>query len=104
MDDYYNFDYDEYKKSLNKHIDRSEIDKIKYPLVKQFLNDILLLGYKEAWEKNLDKIRSFNEPNLELDFNEIADISEWIKNSPTNNNDPQDEVPDFIINDLKSLQ
>ena len=104
MDDYYNFDYDEYKKSLNKHIDKSEIDKIKYPLVKQFLNDILLFGYNEAWKKNLDKIRNFNNPNLELDFNEIADISEWIKNSPTNDNDPQDEVPDVIMNDLQKLK
>jgi hypothetical protein len=99
MDKYYNFDYNKHKESLNKHIDKSEIDKIKNPLVKQFLNDILLFGYNEAWERNLDEIK-----NINIDFNDVADIAEWIKHSPTNNNNPQDDVPDYILNELEKLK
>jgi len=108
MDDYYNFDYEEYKKSKNKHLSHNIIKKIrnKYPLVADFISDMVLLGYKDTWSKWLSKIDSgaFKEFERDvLDLNEVSDITEWIKDSATNDNETQEDVPEPIINDLKKL-
>lgn len=106
MDDYYDFDYNKHKESQNKHIDVSIIEKIrnKHPLIASFMSDMVLYGNDKTWTKWIDKIRSgvFNIPN-NLDINDIADITEWIKNSDTNNNDSDTEVPEPILKDLEKL-
>lgn len=105
LDKEFNFDYDEHLKKQNCHIDRTEIDEIKYKYIKSFLSDILLLGFKEALEKYRENQDLNNELNkINFDFNDIYDISKWIKHSPTNDNQDTDEVPEQIKNDFEILK
>jgi ribosomal protein S18 acetylase RimI-like enzyme len=95
-------------KEVNNHIDPKTLNKIKLPIVKSFLMDMIKLGYTQTWEKYL-AYPEFNSVNkkinneLGIDFNEISDIAGWIRGAVDNENDPKEEVPDFIIQDLESL-
>jgi hypothetical protein len=110
LDDEFNFDYEKHIKNQNKHIKADVIKdiRIKNSIVADFLSDILLLGSDETWKKWL-KRSDYNDINnklvldFNLDFNDISDISTWIKNSPTNNNDILQDVPYNIKNDLNKL-
>lgn len=104
------FDYQKYKESQNKHIDIEnikQIKQIKYPVLKQFLSDIVLFDYEEGWKKNIDALKEFENTtefqNLNIDINDIAEIADWIKNSATNNNDPEIDVPEYIMKELNKL-
>ena len=101
------FDYQKYKESQNKHIDIETIKQIKYPVLKQFLSDIVLFDYEEGWKKNIDALKQFENTtefqNLNIDINDIAEIADWIKNSATNNNDPETDVPEYIMKELNKL-
>lgn len=108
LDKHYNFDYEVHQQSKDKHIRLETINKIPNPIIRMFLITMVKEGYSEAWSKFL-KSKGFMELNDELeathgfDFNDISDISEWIKGSPTNNNDPYDEVPEIINTHLNQL-
>lgn len=101
------FDYQKHKESQNKHINIEKIKQIKYPILKQFLSDIVLFDYDEGWKKNINKLKDFENSNefihLNIDLNDIAEIANWVKNSATNNHDPEINVPDYINNYLNKL-
>jgi hypothetical protein len=50
LDDLFGFDYKNYKESLSKHINPDELDKIKNPIVKSFLKQMIRYGYEKTWE------------------------------------------------------
>lgn len=90
---------------VNKHIDINIIDKIriKHPIVADFLTDMISIGYEKTWEK-YNKV--FNKKRYLLDkydFNDISEISNWIKNSVTNKNFIVDEPPQYIYDIIKTL-
>lgn len=88
-----------------KHFDKDVINKIriKHPIVASFLNDMIKIGYEKTWEK-YNKIFMKNKSLLnKYDFNDISEISEWIKDSVTNNNFIQDIPPQYIVDTLNEL-
>lgn len=102
LDKKFNFDYQKYKESISNHYDKSILDKIKNDTIKKFLKDMIVIGYTECWSKWIDYLRENNLLNI-YDFNDISEISNWIKGSVTNNNDPEDEPPYYITDLLNSL-
>jgi len=110
VDNELGFDYTEYKKSLNKHLSNEEsIDKIriKYPLCADFMSEIILFDYSDTWLKwkNNNKIKNIEQElqNTDIDINDLSDITEWIKNSATNNNSTTESVPDYILEYIQKL-
>lgn len=101
LDNYFNFDYNKYKESQNKHFNISIIEEIrkKHKFVADFMSDMCMFGYKTTWNKWLNDIDKYKQ----YDFNDISDICEWIKNSATNNNDPNTNVPEYIKTQLNKL-
>jgi hypothetical protein len=104
LDKKFNFDYKEYKESLSKHLSRDFIDEIKkkHPIVGSFLFDMVKYGYERTWELWADYLRE-NGLNNKYDFNDISEISFWIKDSVTNNNDIEDEPPHYVTELVASL-
>lgn len=104
LDTEFNYTHQE----VNHHIEQSKIENIQIPLVKAFLIDMVSIGYSKTWKKYL-KYPEFKEANdrllrdLDLDFNEVSDIAQWVQNASENDNDPNEEVPDVIIQDLNKL-
>jgi hypothetical protein len=89
----------------NKHINPSMIDKIKDKNVMGFIKDITNLGYKKGWEIWGGIIAKKYEYNYdtEYDFNQIADIAEWVKGSKENDNFIDHKPPDYILKLLQKL-
>ncbi len=102
LDKHFNFNYDEYQKSKNKHLDKKVLIDIKNPIIKEFLIYMINVGYEKTWEiwRNTD---DFKKIRNEYDLNDVSEISNWIKGSKTNDNDPLEEVPDYIQKLLQSL-
>lgn len=108
LDNEFGFNYEEHLKKQNKHLKLELIDNIKNDLIKNFLLDCINLGYQEAWKKLLNNPNFRNSSNnlnntYDLDFNDVASISEWFTGSKTNNNDILDEPPHPILKDLSIL-
>lgn len=102
LDKHFNFDYDKHQESLIKHLDADVLDKIKDPIVKSFMKDMMTIGYQSTWDKYGDKLRESGLTS-KYDFNDISEICNWIKGSITNNNQDTNDVPEFIIKDLEKL-
>jgi len=102
LDDLFNFDYEKYIESQNKHYDPNIINTIVNPTIKDFLKDIISIGYEKTWEKWIDYLNNTDLIN-KYDFNDISEIAEWIKGSPINNNDPNDEPPHWVVDTLKKI-
>jgi hypothetical protein len=104
LDKKYNFNYDDYKNSLSKHLNKSIIDNItkKQPIVGKFLNDIVKYGNSKTFEYWIDYLRKTDLIN-KFDFNDIAEIGEWISGSVTNNNPIDDSPPEFITDLISDL-
>lgn len=108
LDKTYNFNYDKHKENQSNHLTLKHIDNIKNPMIKEFLKDMVLNGYKYTWTKWL-KNPDFSEFNnslstkYDLDFNDVSDISEWVKGSVTNDNRPDDDVPSPVLKDLGKI-
>lgn len=102
LDKFYNFDYAAHEESKNKHLPKSVIEQIKDPVVKEFIRHMVNIGYTQAWElwKDTDDFKSLRE---KYDFNDISEIAEWIKGSKTNEHDPLDAPPDYIMDLLNEL-
>jgi len=98
--------FNELEKAFNdsndKHIDKSVLEKINNPLLKGFLYDLVEKGREKAWSAWLDQMK---ESGLDdkYDLNDIADISEWIKGSVENDNDPEETPPKYISDLLNSI-
>jgi len=100
------FDYT--PEEVNNHIPQKEIEKIKNPVIKNFLLDFIKYDYTDVWEKwlrnpDFQTTNDMLEKTLDIDFNEVSDIGGWIKGSVNNDNDPEEEVPGFITQDLNKL-
>lgn len=93
-----------FNNSINKHFDSSIIKWIekKHPEVSQFLNDMIVLGYEKTWEKWSDKLKDSDLIN-QYDWNDVSEISQWIKDSKDNNNDITDTPPHYVIDLIKKL-
>lgn len=109
LDKFYNFDYKKHLESQNKHLDISVLDGIKNKTIKNFILNMVKDGYELTWNKWLSKpgFREFSDNLLkkyDIDFNDIAEISTWIKNSKTNNNLEDDEPGHVVISDLEKIQ
>ena len=88
-------DMETYFWNLNdRHFDKKILDmiKLKHPLVGDFLIDMCKMGYSLGWEKYVDKIREQNE----FDFNDISEVSQWIRDSRTNDHDIDEEPPKHV--------
>jgi hypothetical protein len=83
----------------SEHFNIKDIKKIKNQNILDFLADIF--NYREGvWEKWREKLRNIEE---DIDFNDIYELSTWIKGSPTNNNDVTDAPPYEMKELLKNL-
>lgn len=102
LDKFYNFDYEEYEKSKNKHLSSSVLDEIKDKRIKQFIINITKIGYSEAWDILRDT-DAYEELKDIYDLNDIAEIAEWVKDSKTEYYDLETEPPSYIIDLLKKL-
>lgn len=98
LDKYFNYDYQEH---INKHYKPEIINKIgiKHKLVAEFLTNMINMGYEATWEKWL----SSGKLTKDYDWNEISEISFWIKNSKTNNHDIEESPPEYVDDFIKSL-
>jgi len=88
-------------KNLNKHISPKVIDFIrkKHPMAADFLEMMTKEGYDKTWSKYVDLI----DDDTDVDYNEISDLSEWIKGSVTNQNNIKRTPPNYINRIIKSL-
>ena len=86
---------------LNKHYDPIIIEYIgwKHPFVSKFLKSIMDNGYEYTWKKYGNEIDNYKQYN----FNDISDLAEWIKDSPTNYHEIDNTPPKQINSLLKSL-
>jgi hypothetical protein len=90
-------DLENYFYSYNsEHFDKSIINGIKNEEAVDFLKDIFKYG-KGVWDKWRERMK---ESEGEIDFNDLYDLSTWIKGSPTNNNDVTDEPPSYIKDEI----
>ena len=103
LDKHFNFDYEKYKDSLCKHYDRSILDKIKDPIVKGFLTDIVDNGYEYAWDKWLKNEEFKKLGKNKYDFNDISIIANRIKGSKTNDNLVDDLPGEYVEEELNKL-
>lgn len=103
LDDLFDFDYVEYKKSQTNHLDMDDIKNIKDDTVKGFMSDMVKYGYDNTWSKWIDYLISSGKRD-EFDFNDIAEMTEWFKDSKTNRHDPEDEVPEWVIDGMEDLK
>lgn len=96
--------YDNLEKSMNyqvsPHIEPIVLNYIKDPFVRNFLKYIVKNGYFETWKMYKDKIKDYED---KYDFNDISEISEWIKGSKTNEHITTQEVPLYIKKLIKKL-
>jgi hypothetical protein len=104
LDKKYNFNYDDYKNSLSKHLNKSVIDNIlkKQPIIGKFLQDIIKYGNSKTFEHWIDYLQKTNLIN-KYDFNDIAEIGEWVSGSVTNDNPINDSPPEFITDLISNL-
>lgn len=103
LDDLFNFDYEDYKKSQTNHLDINDIKNIKDETVRDFMMDMVKYGYDNTWTKWIDYLISSGKRD-EFDFNAISDLTVWFKDSKTNDNSPDDEVPEWVIEDMEDLK
>lgn len=92
---------DEINELNNVHLDVSVLNNIRDKNIRSMLLSFVENGSRETWDKfqwlYMDKKYD------KYDFNEIEEISKWIKNSVTNYNDGEDRVPGYINNYIKML-
>lgn len=101
MDVEFNFNEDEHLKSKTKHFNLSDFDFTKkIPILYKFIHALYSNG-REAWNQYITDIR--NDKNG-IDFNEVYDISQFIKGSKTNDNPTNIDPPDWIIDDFNTLR
>ena len=108
LDKHYNFDYNRHKKDKSPHLKMEVIHNIKNPMIKNILLDLIENGHSNIWEKYRDnpefiKLNDEILPQYEMDFNDIYDVSSWVRGSKTNDRYPDDEVPRPILKDLAKL-
>ena len=105
LDKLFGFNYSDHKKSQSKHIDKSELGDINDPIIKGFIFDLVEIGYKPTWDKWINIITN-NGYYEKYDFNVIGDVAEWVKDSKTNTNNPNDKPPKWVFelfDQIKSL-
>jgi hypothetical protein len=103
LDDLFDFNYENYKKSQTNHLDISDIRNIKDETVKAFMLDMVKYGYDATWQKWIDYLVSSGK-NEDFDFNDISEMTKWFKDSKTNDNYPDDEVPEWVISGMEDLK
>lgn len=88
----------------NKNLPVSIIDTIgkKHKDVAGFLRDLIKIGHKETWDIWRDELETKELHDI-YDFNEIYDLSQWIRGSVTNHNDIDKEPPQYVMDILKIL-
>lgn len=88
----------------NKNLPLSIIDTIekKHKDVAGFLRDLIKMGHKETWDIWRDELESKGLYD-KYDFNDIYDLSQWIRGSVTNHNDIDSEPPQYVMDTLNSL-
>lgn len=102
LDNLFNFDYRKHLESKNKHYSSDIINTVKNPVIRNFLTDMIKIGYEKTWEKWIDYLKKTDMINR-YDFNDISEIAEWIKGSIVNNNDPMDEPPHWVNDMVKKI-
>jgi hypothetical protein len=65
----------------------------KHPEIGFFISTMCIKGYEKAWEVSRHRGDLDMDLPYDLDWNDIADIAQWVEGSKENNNLPEDEVP-----------
>lgn len=107
LDKHFNFDYDKHIESQNKHLKPETIDNIKNPTIKSFIFSLAKNGYEYGWKEFLNN-PEFNSlrttlDNIDLDWNDVAEIASWLKGSKTNDAYPDEEPPHPVLVTLSKL-
>lgn len=95
---------DVFDKQRNKHLDISILNAIKkkHPIVADFILDMNQNGYEKTWDKWRNKLVD-EKLITQYDWNDISEISQWVKGSIENKNDIMDEPPHYVIDLIKFL-
>lgn len=107
LDDYFNFNRDEYNEEKSKHIKPSKLEEIKNPIIKKFLieythtSDEKIDAMFNKWFSNTIFRKIVDLDNINI--NSIMDIANWVKDSPHNNNLLEDVPYDHVLDNLEQL-
>ena len=82
---------------------KSVRELLKDETVKSFMMDMVKYDYDATWTKWIDYLVSSGKDN-EFDFNDISELTKWFKDSKTNDNYPDDEVPEWVISGMEDLK
>lgn len=102
LDKYFNYDLKSEIKKNSKQLSRTDLKKVKDDVVRQFLEYGYQFGYKKAFGKYIDELRSTGYID-KYDFNEIADILEWVEGSFDDNQNYEDDLPYYTKITFDSL-
>jgi hypothetical protein len=93
-----------FNKSIDMHFDPMILKQMhkKHPEVSEFLRDMFVIGYEKTWDKWRDRLNTDGLIN-KYDWNDISEISQWVRGSVDNDNDLEDEPPHYVTDLLKSL-
>lgn len=91
---------EEFDNHRNNHLDKRVIERVRDKFVRDFLRDRIEIGYEGAWDKWGDKIR---EIDSDVDFNDVSEIADWVKDSASNFNDIEDAPPQHVLNLVQRL-
>lgn len=103
LDDLFDFDYESYLQSQNKHLSIDSLDGIRDDGIKYFILSLVKIGYEATWDKWKDYLREHGYYD-KYDMNDISEIGSWIRDSKSNDNYSEDEVPQHILDLLQSLK
>ena len=104
LDKFLGFDYQEYIKSITKHIHKKTLVKrlaTNKPLISTFLDNVCSYGRKEALNMFLDEIKNGKIEGYSV--SKLLDISEWIDGSIENKNGDV-ELPNYIKSILEEIK
>lgn len=103
LDNLFDFDYDKSKTTDSKHISRDVVDRISEnnPDIGMFLMMLIDFGRDK---ETVDRIESdYNQRNFDIKFTDIYELSTWIVESKTNDNNPSMPTPQSVIDILYLL-
>lgn len=102
LDDLFDFDYEKSKISNSEHISRDVVDKISdsNPDIGMFLMMLVDFGFDE---ESISRIEAeYNQRDFDFKFSDILELSKWIVDSKTNQNNPNMNPPERVL-DLVNL-
>jgi hypothetical protein len=97
LDHLFDFDYEKSKATNSKHISKDVVDRIaeNNPDIGMFLMMLVDFGFDE---ESVGRVESdYNQRNFDIQFSDIFELSKWIVDSKTNQNNINTYPPESVI-------